>query len=212
MTSHAIAAVAPTLQILWRQVLRDVPGERSGVVWVVEPRREPDASAELLVAAAYEAANFGRHCVEVAEVSDRDGRPCLARRYDLGWKPLAEVASAGGVGWSVDLPTSLLRRDAARIALLDYLLANPSRHGRSIFLDREGGRLIAGDHGSCLGDRGPTFESCWRSGPIGDLRLTEDEMGQATSWWEGAQRLALPTLGDKAEVVRERMRLPLGSL
>lgn len=213
MITHAIAdALVSTRQVLRREALRDLPGEAPEVIWVVEPRREPDTTAELLVADAYKAASFGRHCVPVFAATDKDGRPCLARRYRSDWRTFASLARPEGAGWVVDLPASLLRRDAARIALLDYLLANPNRHGHSLLLDLEGRRILSGDHSSCLGNSGPTLESCRRAGPLGDLGLTDDEMEQALSWWEGAQWAALPVLGQHAEAVKRRLGLLLAEL
>jgi hypothetical protein len=107
----------------------------------------------------------------------------------------------------VDLPAALLRRDAARIALLDYLLANPNRHGHSLLLDLEGRRLLAADHGLCLGQEGPSLATCQKAGPMGDLGLTDQEMEEALSWWEGAQWVAERALGARFGEVRARLGL-----
>jgi hypothetical protein len=202
-----LADALKTCQVLRREALRGLPGEPAEAIWVVEPRRDPDAGTELLVAATYEAAGMGRHCVPVVEVQDKDGRSCLARRYRSDWRTFASLARPEGAGWVVDLPASLLRRDAARITLLDYLLANPNRHGHSLLLDLEGRRLLAADHGLCLGPDGPSLATCQKAGPMGDLGLTKDEMEQALSWWEGAQWAAERALGASFGEVRARLRL-----
>jgi hypothetical protein len=202
-----LADALKTCQVLRREALRGLPGEPAEAIWVVEPRRDPDAGTELLVAATYEAAGMGRHCVPVVEVQDKDGRSCLARRYRSDWRTFASLARPEGAGWVVDLPASLLRRDAARITLLDYLLANPNRHGHSLLLDLEGRRLLAADHGLCLGPDGPSLATCQKAGPMGDLGLTKDEMEEALSWWEGAQWVAERALGARFGEVRARLGL-----
>ena len=202
-----LADALKTRQVLRREALRGLPGEPAEVIWVVEPRRDPDAGTELLVAATYEAIGMGRHCVPVVEVQDRDGRRCLGRRYRSDWRTFASLARPEGAGWAVDLPAALLRRDAARIALLDYLLANPNRHGHSLLLDLEGRRLLAADHGLCLGQEGPNLATCQKAGPMGDLGLTDEEMEGALSWWEGAQWAGERVLGARFGEVRARLGL-----
>ena len=202
-----LADALKTRQVLRREALRGLPGEPAEAIWVVEPRRDPDAGMELLVAATYEAIGMGRYCVPVVEVQDRDGRRCLGRRYRSDWRTFASLARPEGAGWAVDLPAALLRRDAARIALLDYLLANPNRHGHSLLLDLEGRRLLAADHGLCLGQEGPNLATCQKAGPMGDLGLIDDEMEQALSWWEGSQWAAERALGARFGEVRARLGL-----
>lgn len=205
-TYHLVSALK-TRQVLRRQTLKGLTGEPAEAIWVVEPRRNPDAEAELLVAATYEAIDMGRHCVPVIEVQDRDGRRCLGRRYRSDWRTFTSLARPEGAGWAVNLPAALLRRDAARIALLDYLLANPNRHGHSLLLDLDGRRLLAADHGLCLGQEGPSLATCQKAGPMGDLGLTDQEMEEALSWWEGAQWAAEKALGARFGEVRARLGL-----
>ncbi len=205
--THHLVSALKTRQVLRREALRGLPGEPAEAIWVVEPRRDPDAGTELLVAATYEAIGMGRHCVPVVEVQDRDGRRCLGRRYRSDWRTFASIARPEGAGWAVDLPAALLRRDAARIVLLDYLLANPNRHSHSLLLDLEGRRLLAADHGLCLGQGGPSLATCQKAGPMGDLGLTDQEMEEALSWWEGAQWAAERVLGARFGEVRARLGL-----
>lgn len=208
--ARAASAELPRHHVQAKTTIATPAGEPATVLWVVEPYRPSDISienpishdVELLVQAIYHAVGMGRYCVPAVLAPDVDAagdtsapeHRCIVRRIHSDWVPFAHLAEARGDRWAVDLPAPLLRRDAARIALLDYLLGNPNRHAYSLLLDLEGRRLIAGDHGACLGVSGPPYEDSWTKGPIGDLGLERGEMDEALSWWEGARWAVEPIL------------------
>lgn len=169
-----------------KTVLRGVDGEPSAVLYVAEPSSY--VREELAAQAVYHVAGIGRHCVQVVPVGD-----FLVRRLHSDWQPLALLASVGEDGWTVKLDASLLRRAAARIALLDYVLGNDGRHGWSVLLDKQSGRILSTDHGRCFG-KGETFGECFRRQPLGDLHLTNDEAEDARRWWMGVEPLVMEAL------------------
>lgn len=195
--------------ITQKTALDKIDGEPAEIVYVVQPLyRDPDTDIELAIQDAYHAAGIGRLCVQSVLVKDRNGQPCLVRRVNRTWRPLALLSEVSQNGWQVSLDASLLRRDAARIALMDYVLANDGRHGFSVFLDKESGRILAGDHARCFGD-GTPLEECFARQPFGDLHLTEEERHEAMAWSLTIEPLMVEALdrrvGQLAEAVRRRI-------
>lgn len=163
------------------------------VVYVARPF-EPQDVRELTVQDAYHAAGFGRHCVQVARVQAQDGTVCLVHRLRRSWAPVALLAEVSGTGWRVPLAASVVRRDVARMALLDHLLANANRTGFSMLLDQAGGRMLSTDHGQCFG-AGRPLEECFGKPPAGDLGIQDAERAEAVRWWLGVEPLVMEALG-----------------
>jgi 8-oxo-dGTP pyrophosphatase MutT (NUDIX family) len=137
----AVASLVSELSVTIPQILERPAGTAAGIIYRLDPT--PADKDVLPVRAAYEAAGMGRFYVRAVATPDSSGRAILVRELDTGWIPVAELATAQGGEWKVELDARVLRTEAARIVALDWLLGCEPHNGWNVVLDGPGRRLVS---------------------------------------------------------------------